>query len=64
MKRTVSQYRKTIVAILGLAVLVIAAFADDRLTGDEWWTIGVAIATALGVYVVPNVPTHDVPPPQ
>lgn len=50
---TIAQARKFIVALLGaLAVLV----AQGTVTGDAatWVTFAVSLATAAGVYVVPN----------
>lgn len=44
-----------LVGILGWAGVVIASEAT-HVTASEWLALGVALATALGVYSVPNEP--------
>lgn len=52
-------YRKTIAAVvtglLGWATIVVTSAAAP-VTSSEWLMLGVALATALGVYTVPNEP--------
>lgn len=51
------KYRKTVTAVvtglLGWGV-VVQTSAPVEVTGGEWLTLGVVVATALGVYAVPN----------
>jgi hypothetical protein len=50
-------YRKTVAALLGAAgTWCVAAIPDGRITSMEWVALGIAVATALGVYSVPNDP--------
>ncbi len=50
-------YSKTIAAlvtgVLGWGAVVIAS-APAAITAAEWLALGVVVATALGVYAVPN----------
>lgn len=50
-------YRKTVTALvvglLGWGTVVVTSPAD-AITASEWLAMGVALATALGVYTVPN----------
>jgi hypothetical protein len=62
--KQLAKYRKALVAVAAALTLFVAALADDRVTGDEWWQIVVAVVTALGVWGVPNAPSGDVPPPR
>lgn len=61
-----SKYRKFIVAVV-LAGIVAAkpvaelAFADEKISGPEWYSIILAIITAGLVYAVRN---GDTPPPR
>lgn len=49
-----NQYRKTIVALFGVGVLV----AQTELgAGSKWVTYLIALGVALGVYSVRNEPT-------
>jgi hypothetical protein len=54
-----SPYRKTITAIVGagiaFATLVVVS-PSDAITAAEWLSGGAGLATALGVYAVPNEP--------
>lgn len=54
-----SQYRKTITAIvvglIGWAGVVITS-PRSTISASEWLGLAVALATALGVYSVPNEP--------
>ena len=54
----VSPFWKAVVAVIGAAVVAAeAAFVgDNAITHQEWISIGLAIATAIAVYVVPNKP--------
>ena len=48
-------HRKSIVATVALIGSVVhAAITDGVITGDEWTQIGVALATAVFVYWLPN----------
>ena len=50
-------YRKTIAAILGAAgTWCLAALPDGQVTTMEWVALGIAAATAAGVYGVANEP--------
>lgn len=50
--------RKTIAAVLGAAgTWCVAALPDGSVTQMEWVALGIAVATALGVYSVPNDPS-------
>lgn len=53
----VSRYTKAVVAILA-AVLVVfgAAITDDVVTTLEVVNVAIALITAVGVYLVPNLP--------
>lgn len=52
-------YRKTIAAVitglLGWGAVVITSDAA-KISASEWLMLGTALATALGVYSVPNEP--------
>lgn len=50
--------RKAIVAAVGAVLIIIAvwAFGDDA---DEWVASILAVATVIGVYMVPNTPPRD-----
>ena len=52
-----SQYRKTVTAlvtgVLGWAAVVVSS-PSGPITAPEWLMLGVAAATALGVYSVSN----------
>lgn len=54
------QYGKAIVAIVTAALT--AAYAalsgDQRIDAEEWVQIGIAAATAVGVYLVPLAPQY------
>jgi hypothetical protein len=53
-----SKYAKAIVAIIGaaLAVLVVA-ITDNHVNGEELAHIALAVVTAFGVYMIPNLPS-------
>ncbi|MGH8877443.1 MAG: hypothetical protein ACRD0P_08900 [Stackebrandtia sp.] len=54
----VSKVAKTIVAAVGAAISALTiAMGDDTITATEAITAGLALLTALGVYVVPNAPS-------
>lgn len=45
-----------VTAVLGWFAVVIAADPNNfHVTNSQWLGLGVAVATALGVYAVPNV---------
>lgn len=52
-------YRKTITALvvglLGWGTVVVTSPASP-VSASEWLALGVALATALGVYTIPNEP--------
>lgn len=49
------KYRKTVAAVLGAAgVWCTAALSDGTVSTMEWVALGIAVATALGVYNVEN----------
>lgn len=52
-------YRKTVAALvvglLGWATVVVTS-PEATITASEWLGLGTALATALGVYQVPNEP--------
>lgn len=51
----IGSYAKTIVAgVLAAATVASTALGDNVLTTTEAVTIGLAVLTALGVYIVPN----------
>lgn len=58
---TLAQIRKLVVASTGLALLVASSVFGEDLTGAEdevlaAFEAGLALATAIGVYKVPNDP--------
>lgn len=57
------RYRKTITAVvtgvIGWVTAVIVS-APDNITAAEWILGVTVLATALGVYAVPNTPPTDV----
>jgi hypothetical protein len=55
MPKVLSEARKAIVAVLGVAA---TAVANGLITGTavKWVSVAIAVATALGVYAVPNKP--------
>ncbi|MCA1570072.1 MAG: hypothetical protein LC798_07070 [Chloroflexi bacterium] len=59
-----SAYRKTataaLVAVLGWAGVVTTSAAGP-ISASEWLSLGVALATALGVFAVPNDPPPGEP---
>jgi len=53
-----SKYAKFIVAILGaIGTWGVTAASDGSLDLSEWFGVLVAVATALGVFIVPNKPS-------
>lgn len=56
-KAKIAQYRKAIIAAIGLAATIGAAFAPD----NKYVIAGIAVATAIGVYRIPNVPAPQIP---
>ena len=54
--RAVTTYTKAIVAIAAAALVVLgAALTDNEVTTVELVNIAIAIVTAIGVYLVPNL---------
>jgi hypothetical protein len=51
---TLAPYAKTVVAVLGVALLAAKALLDGTVTSDEIQSVAIAAAAALGVYHVPN----------
>ena len=52
-----SPYMKAIVAILGsISTWGVTALVDGGVSGVEWFGLVGAVATALGVYGVKNIP--------
>lgn len=47
-----SRYRKAVTALIGAALILASAFAPGKY--DEILQTVIAVATALGVYAVPN----------
>jgi hypothetical protein len=53
--KNISKYNKFYVAIVGATLTwITVALADDKVTTQEWVGLAVAVATALGVYQIPN----------
>lgn len=48
--KNLTSYNKTIVAIVGAAAL----WASQNLTDAKWAGVALSLATALGVYSIPN----------
>lgn len=59
-----ASYSKSIAALvtasLGWAAVVISS-PSAAITAPEWLALGVGLATALGVYTVPNIPPPTPP---
>lgn len=56
------RYRKTITAVVGAViawVTLVLTSAPDSITGPEWLSGAIGLATALGVYGVPNDHTTE-----
>jgi hypothetical protein len=49
-----SRFRKTIAAVLGAGGTWCVAALPGGVTEMEWVALGIAVATALGVYSLPN----------
>jgi len=59
---SLAPYRKTVTAIIiGLLGWATAVVTSDttHITAPEWIGLGTALATALGVYQIPNEPAYD-----
>ena len=50
MKISLGPYSKAVTAAVGLAL----AYATQHYAANQWVAIAVAVASALGVYAVPN----------
>jgi len=48
------KYRKFWVAAAGLAAVVGKVYADGHIDPAEWGELAIAVATAVGVVIVPN----------
>lgn len=60
-----NNYIKTIVALLGTVGTWGITASDGGISSQEWFGLVVALATALGVYALPNVtkaPVADTAP--
>lgn len=52
-----SHYAKSILAIAAAAIgILVAALADNTVTTAELVNVGIAVVTAVGVYLIPNLP--------
>lgn len=49
-------YAKALVAVLMAALISFQTLAMDGVSVQDWASIAVAVLTALGVYLIPNVP--------
>jgi len=50
-------YAKAILAVIAAGVVALQqALDDDVLLANEWTSIGIAVLTAIGVYLIPNKP--------
>lgn len=49
-----SKARKALVALAGVLAVFSVALEDGDLTGGELTNVGIAIVTAVGVYLAPN----------
>ena len=58
MRINLGPYSKAVTAIIGQAL----AYATLYYGGNKWVAAAVAIASALGVYAVPNSPKAPPPP--
>ena len=47
---------KALVAVLMAALVSFQSLASDGVSVQDWASIAVAVLTAVGVYVIPNVP--------
>jgi hypothetical protein len=55
-----TKYAKAIIAIIGATLTAVSvALEDDRILGEEWVAIAVALVTAVGVFWVPNKTGYD-----
>lgn len=53
----IGSYAKSIVMIIAAGVAILtAALSDNVVTATESVNIGIAVVTAVGVYLVPNLP--------
>ncbi len=56
----VASYVKTIVAVVGAAVVAVqAAITDGSITPSEAVQVALAVLAALGVYALPNAPKES-----
>jgi hypothetical protein len=49
-------YAKALVAVLMAALISFQSLATDGVSVQDWASIAVAVLTAVGVYLIPNVP--------
>ena len=60
------RYQKTVTALVAGVIgwgAVVVASPTNAITSSEWLGLAVVVATALGVYAVPNDPPKPVVPP-
>ena len=53
--------KKFLVALAGAASIAITQGLIEG-TAAKWAALGISVATAAGVYIVPNTPTAETPP--
>ncbi|MBA2708272.1 MAG: hypothetical protein H0U59_10775 [Gemmatimonadaceae bacterium] len=51
-----ARYSKFVVAVVGFLAVVATVLADGIVAPDEYETILFAVATAVGVFLIPNTP--------
>jgi hypothetical protein len=57
-----TRYAKTVVAVIGaISVWGVTACAADGVSMAEWFGLLGAVATSLGVYLLPNTPPTGQP---
>lgn len=57
MNLKIGTYAKALLAILAAGLVVLAAaITDDDVSSPELVNVGIAIVTAIGVYLIPNLP--------
>ncbi len=54
-----SQYAKSIVAVLGAVITAVLAAFPENTDVQQWGPIVSAFLTAVSVYLVPNTPPAD-----
>lgn len=51
-------YAKALVAVLMAALISFQTLGTDGVSVQDWASIAVAVLTAVGVYLIPNVPAR------